>query len=92
MKLTINKIAQIAGVSKTTVSLVMNGKSREARISPATEKRVRHIIRELDYSPNRLARNFRLHRSGTIGFILPDLKNPFFSELFLPAEMIPGAS
>lgn len=81
MKVTINKIAQLAGVSKTTVSLVMNGKSREARISPDTERRVQRIIDELDYSPNRLARNFRLHRSETIGFILPDLKNPFFSHL-----------
>lgn len=88
MKVTINKIAQLAGVSKTTVSLVMNGKSREARISPATEKRVLRIVRELDYSPSRLARNFRLHRSGTIGFILPDLKNPFFSHLSHAMERV----
>lgn len=81
MKITIQRIAELAGVSKTTVSLVVNGKARQTRISPVTEKRVLDLVRELDYSPNKMARNFRLHKTDTIGFILPDLKNPFFSRL-----------
>lgn len=86
-KITINKIAELAGVSKTTVSLVVNGKSNQARISPQTEKRVLGIVRELNYFPSKLARNFRLHKTETIGFILPDLKNPFFSRLSHAMEL-----
>ena len=78
---TIEQIAKLAGVSKTTVSLVVNKKSRSGRISPDTEKRVLAIIQRTGYFPNRIARGFRLNRSQTIGLVVPDLHNPFFAEL-----------
>jgi len=71
----------MAGVSKTTVSLVLNEKSRANRISPDTEKRICDIVRKTGYLPNKVARGFRLNRSQTIGLVVPDLINPFFSEL-----------
>jgi len=56
---TIKDIARIAGVSLSTVSLVLNGKSEESRIPPATQKRVWDAVKELDYRPNIAARRLR---------------------------------
>jgi LacI family transcriptional regulator, sucrose operon repressor len=81
MTTTIEQIAKMAGVSKTTVSLVINKKSKTGRISRDTEKRVLEIVRRTGYSPNMLARGFRLSRSRTLGLVVPDLRIPFFAEL-----------
>jgi LacI family sucrose operon transcriptional repressor len=85
---TIKQIAKMAGVSKTTVSLVVNGKSKSGRISSGTEKKVLEIVRKVGYSPNMMARGFRLNRSQTIGFVVPDVRNPFFAELNYTLEQI----
>jgi LacI family transcriptional regulator, sucrose operon repressor len=71
----------MAGVSKTTISLVVNGKSRAGRISPETENRVLEIVRKTGYATNKVARGFRLKHSQTLGLVVPDLRNPFFAEL-----------
>jgi len=81
MTTTIEQIAKMAGVSKTTVSLVINKKSKTGRISPATERKVLEIVRRTGYSPNMLARGIRLSRSRTLGLVVPDLRIPFFAEL-----------
>jgi LacI family transcriptional regulator len=72
-------IARMAGVSKATVSMVMNKK--DASISDATRKRVLEIAKEMSYIPNSIARSLSTKKSGTIGVILPDITNPFFSEM-----------
>lgn len=56
---TIKDVAEMAGVSTTTVSLVMNGRAREKHISVATEKRVLDVVRTLDYYPALSARKLR---------------------------------
>ncbi|OGJ91734.1 MAG: hypothetical protein A2268_07915 [Candidatus Raymondbacteria bacterium RifOxyA12_full_50_37] len=59
----------------------MNNKAREQRISPATEAKVMAAVRKYGYSPNQFARGFRLKRTRTVGFIVGDVKNRFFSLL-----------
>ncbi len=67
---TIPDIAFAAGVSRTTVSLVMNGKAAQYRISTATRQRVEAVIAQSGYQPNRMARNMRLGRGTLVGLIL----------------------
>lgn len=83
---TLKSIAQKLGVSVTTVSRVLNGKSSHYRISADTEKIILKAARELSYSPNQLARGLRLKRTNTIGYIIPDISNPFFSSIAKSVE------
>lgn len=85
MSVTVKDIAEAAGVSITTVSLVLSG--RECRVSMKTRERVIKIAQELDYQPNHLARGLVTRRSQTIGLIIPDISNLFFSELAKGIEM-----
>lgn len=56
---TIKDVAKAAGVSVTTVSIIINGKSEERKISSATQVRVQEIMRKLGYQPNLSARRLR---------------------------------
>ncbi|NSJ92685.1 LacI family transcriptional regulator, partial [Coprococcus sp. MSK.21.13] len=78
-KVTMMDIAKIANVSKTTVSMVIN--NRDSGISKETRKKILDIAEELNYIPNSLARSLSTKKSGTIGIILPDITNPYFSEM-----------
>ncbi len=77
----IKTIAEQSGVSKTTVSFVLNGRGNEKNISAETQKRVLDIAQRLNYQPNHLARSLSMGRSYTIGFVVPDISNPFFSKI-----------
>lgn len=72
---TIGDVATRAGVSRATVSRVMNGLST---VDPAIAERVRTTAAELDYRPNQVARSLALGRTQTIGYVVPDLTNPAF--------------
>jgi LacI family transcriptional regulator len=63
---TIEDVADHAGVGKVTVSYVLNGRSKSARISPATQERVLNSAAELNYRPNALARMLVQQRTDTI--------------------------
>jgi len=80
---TIKDIAQHASVSTTTVSHVFNN---TRHVSDKLRARVQGAIRDLDYKPNAMARALRVHSSNTLGLIIPDNSNPFFSEVALGAE------
>ncbi len=71
-------IAKRAGVSKTTVSYVING---TGSVSHALSQKILAIAEELGYRRNRLAIATRTGQTKTIGLILPDLTNPFFPTL-----------
>lgn len=71
----IGDVARRAGVSVSTVSRVLKG---APGVHPATEQRVRQIMRDLNYTPRQDA-GHRGHKP--IAIIVPDLRNPFFSEL-----------
>ena len=87
MNKTIQEIADLAGVSKTTVSLVINGHGSKYRISKKTQQRILDIVKEKKFTPNLVARGFRLKRTETIGLIVPDLTNWFFSQISHEIEM-----
>lgn len=77
-KITITDVAQQAGVSVTTVSLVLSGKGR---ISSTTVTRVNQAIESLGYVRNRQAATLRGGESGVIGLILRDICEPFYAEM-----------
>lgn len=77
-KITINEVALAAGVSVSTVSLVLSGKGR---ISPATGKRVNNAIEQLGFVRNRQAASLRGGQSGVIGLIVSNLSTPFYAEM-----------
>lgn len=80
-KVSIKDIAHEAGVSNATVSLVLNGKEKEGRVSKEVAERVKKIAREMNYQPNGLARSLQSGRTYTIGLIVADISNPFFGTL-----------
>lgn len=75
---TIKDIAQVAGVSPSTVSRALND---SALINEATKRRIRQIAKKLGYERNELARGLVKGSSGTVGVIIPDITNPFFAEI-----------
>lgn len=77
-------VARHAGVSAGTVSRVLSG---EPSVSPALVEAVEKSIAELGYRPNKLARGLRRQRTQTLGFVVPDITNPFFAELALSVEV-----
>jgi LacI family transcriptional regulator len=81
MSVTLNDIAHRAGVSVSTVSRVLNKKSKKYRISAETEKLVNRAAKNLNYRPNQLARGLRLKKTHTIGLLVPDISNPFFAHI-----------
>ena len=75
-------VARMAGVSRATVSYVINNRTDgNVRISEETRCRVLEAIEELGYRPNVLARSLRRGQTHTIGMIVPDNTNPFFAEV-----------
>ncbi|WP_053984613.1 LacI family DNA-binding transcriptional regulator [Niameybacter massiliensis] len=79
MAYTIADIAKITGVSKATVSRVINNKSEG--VSEETKKRILKTIKEVGYRPNVHARSVAGIGSKMIGVIIPDITNPFFPQL-----------
>ncbi len=77
----LSDIAKALKVSKTLVSLVMNNKGDQQGISKATQKRVMKYAKEVNYKPNLLARSLRTGASHTIGLVVSDIANPFYSRM-----------
>jgi LacI family transcriptional regulator len=84
-KATILDIAREAGVSKSTVSLVLQG---SGLIRPETAGKVRKAIEDVGYVYNRGAANLRKAQSNVIGMVINDLTNPFFAELAVGMERV----
>ena len=78
-KYTMADVAHICGVSKATVSRVINGKT--AGVGDETRKRVLHTLEQLNYRPNRFAQSVATSKSMLIGMILPDVSNLFYPAL-----------
>jgi len=85
-KITIGDIAKALGVSKTTVSFVLNGKARDIQISQELEKRVRDYIQEVGYVPNQYAQGLRNGRTRTIGMLVEDISDSFFAAIARQVE------
>lgn len=77
-KVNIKDIARIAKVSHTTVSRALNDKSR---IRNETKEKILSIAKELGYRPNFIARSLVMRRTRTLGLVITNIANPFYTEL-----------
>ncbi len=79
----IKEVAREAGVSTATVSRVL---SNGAHVRPEVRERVMKAVERLSYRPNLLARSLRSQQSSTIGLIVSDIRNPFFTAMSRAVE------
>jgi DNA-binding LacI/PurR family transcriptional regulator len=77
-KLTINDIARMAGVSRQTISRVLNNKPE---VNETTRKQVLRIIEKHGFQPSLQARSMVTRKTNMIAVLLPDIANPFFAEI-----------
>jgi LacI family transcriptional regulator len=84
-KVTIIEIADAAGVSKSTVSLVLTGRGS---VKPETRERIHKAMDTLGYVYNRGAASMRNADSKIVGLVLNDLSNPFFAEFAIGVETV----
>jgi LacI family fructose operon transcriptional repressor len=79
----IKEVADAAGVSTATVSRVLADKPH---VRPEIRERVLAAVETLNYRPNRVARSLRVQQSNTIGLIVADIQNPFFTSVSRAVE------
>ncbi|HTE27824.1 LacI family DNA-binding transcriptional regulator [Flavitalea sp.] len=80
-KISLKDIAAVVGVSPSTVSIVLNGKGKEMRISEKLEKRIKEYAEKSGYQPNKIAVSLRTGSSKILGLIVEDISNNFFATL-----------
>lgn len=85
ISMTISDIAEAAGVSKATVSRVLNSPEL---VCESTRSKIEKVMKENHYAPSATARNLSKQISSTIGVIVPEISNTFFGELFEGIEEI----
>ncbi|MEH0758949.1 catabolite repressor/activator [Vibrio sp. 16] len=79
--MTLDEVAKLAGVSKTTASYVINGKAQKYRISEKTQRKVMDVVNEHNYRPDLAASTLRAGHSRSFGLIIPDLENTSYARL-----------
>ncbi|MEZ9628744.1 DNA-binding transcriptional regulator FruR [Vibrio breoganii] len=79
--MTLEEIAKLAGVSKTTASYVINGKAKKYRISEKTQQKVMAVVDEHKFRPDHAASSLRAGSSRSFGLIIPDLENASYARL-----------
>jgi DNA-binding LacI/PurR family transcriptional regulator len=83
-KITIEDVAKRAGVSKGTVSAVINGKNS---VKPGTREHILEVMKELNFRPRGVARNLKNgNQDKSIGIIIKDLNYPFYTTIALGAK------
>jgi LacI family fructose operon transcriptional repressor len=88
MTIRIKDVALVAGVSPATVSRVLTGRL----VNPAMVAAVNAAVAQTGYRPNLLARRLRLSHNATIGLIVADIRNPFFTAVSRKVEEIAFAN
>ena len=88
--ITLQVVAEAAGVSVSTASRALNGRAKDYRISQKTVDHVKAQAERLGFQPSLLAKSLQSQKSGLIGIIVPDISNSFFAaiarEVTLQAE------
>jgi LacI family transcriptional regulator len=84
---TIRDVARLAGVAPGTVSNVLTGRKL---VADPLRKTVLDAVASLDYRPNHLASSLRFGRTQSVGVIVPDLTNPFFTSFVREIETLAG--
>ena len=85
-KISIKDIAKKAGVSITTVSIVLNGNGPDRKISQEMIKKIMDQAEQLNYRPNQFAKSLRTGKTFTLGLIVDDISNFFFGHLAKTVE------
>ena len=80
---TIKDVANEAGVSVATVSRTLSGVDR---VSPGVRERVVAAVEGLSYRPNAVARSLRARNTRTLGLVIPNVRNPFFTQMARAVE------
>ena len=80
-KIYLKDIAKDLNISKTAVSLVLNDRGDENKISKETQKRIVEYAKEINYRPNQLARGLSRGKSETIGLIVPNISDIFYAKI-----------
>ena len=88
-RVTMSDVAREAGISLMTVSRAVNAKGE---ISPQTRARVLRVAEEMGYRPSDIARGLATRRTHTLGLVIPDVANPFFSDVARGAEHVAYAA
>lgn len=84
-RVTLKDLARETGMSPAAISQVLNG--RPCRISEENKQRIKDMAKALNYRVNRVARGLATARLDTIGLIVPDIENPFFSSFAKQVEL-----
>lgn len=77
----LEEIAQLAGVSRTTASYVINGKAKHYRVSDKTIEKVMEVVKKYNFQPNAVAAGLRAGKTYSIGLIIPDLENISYTRI-----------
>jgi LacI family transcriptional regulator len=85
---TLHDVARAAGVSIATVSATIN---QSAFVSPALQERVRKAVADVGYHPDAIARSLKTRTTKTLGLIISDIANPFFTSLIRGVEDVANA-
>jgi LacI family transcriptional regulator len=84
-RITIKDVALRSGVSKSTVSHVIN---KTRFVEDNTRQKVLQVIRDLNYRPSSIARSLVSQRTGTAGLLISDVGNPFYHDVILGVEEV----
>ncbi len=84
MSISINDVARVAGVSKSTVSRALG----QGPVSDEVRAKVEAAVRQTGYRPNLMARRLRSQHSGILGLVVADIRNPFFTALIRAVEEV----
>lgn len=84
----LDEVAKLAGVSRTTVSYVINGKAKQYRVSDRTIEKVMAVVNEYNFKPNPVAAGLRAGHTNTIGLIIPDLENTSYAKIAMRFEAL----
>ena len=80
-KISMQSIADVVGVARSTVSFVLNGKEKEGHINEEIAEKVRETAKKMNYEFNQVARSLRTGRSYTIALIVANISDVFFGTL-----------
>jgi LacI family transcriptional regulator len=80
---TLPDVARLAGVSVATTSKVLN---KKGSVRPKTAQRVLSATETLDYHPDQVARSLKVRQTETIGIVIPDITNPFYTDVIRGVE------
>lgn len=80
-KVLLRDIAKRLNVSIPLVSYVLNGKAKEARVGNKMAQKIMAVAKQMQYRPNQIAKSLKSGKTNTIGLLVADISNPFFSQM-----------